>query len=105
MYSLVLCRATVALRKENNDYYRASIARNPATPTRPAPTAARACEAAPVDSGIGDPVAVRLPLADKVAERTAEMEVLFEPVGIAPAELAVEVMTGVVSASAAIGYN
>lgn len=56
------------------------MARKPATPARPAPTAAFKCDAAPVDSGRGEPVAVRDP--DRVAEWTAEMEVLFAPVGI-----------------------
>ena len=88
--------------------YRASMARKPATPAKPAPTAAFACDAAPVDSGRGDPVAVRVPLADRVAEWTAEMDVLFAPMGVALAELAelaVEVTTGVVVASAATGYS
>jgi H2-forming N5,N10-methylenetetrahydromethanopterin dehydrogenase-like enzyme len=50
-------------------------------------------------------------LADRVAEWTAEMDVLFAPVGVALAEpaelaeLAVEVTTGVVVASAATGYS
>jgi hypothetical protein len=84
------------------------MARKPTTPARPAPTAAFACDAAPVDSGRGAPVAVREP--DRVAEWTAEMEVLFEPVGIpvalaeAAAELELELTTGVVVASAAAGY-
>lgn len=42
---------------------------------------------------------------DRVAEWTTEIEVLFEPVGIALAELAVEVATGVVEASVATGYS
>lgn len=79
------------------------MARNPATPARPAPTAAFACDAAPVDSGRGEPVAVGVP--ERVAEWTAEMEVLLARVGNALAETTVEVATGVVVASAAAGYN
>jgi hypothetical protein len=82
-------------------------------PASPAPTAAWTCDAAPVASGIGDPVAVRLPLAVRLAladfvalaDSVAEWTVLFEPVGVALAELAVEVMTGVVEATAATGYS
>lgn len=84
------------------------MARKPAIPASPAPTAAFACDAAPVDSGRGAPVAVREP--DKVAEWTAKMEVLFElvgspvPVALADATAEDELTTGVDVASAAAGY-
>lgn len=42
---------------------------------------------------------------ERVAEWTAEMEVLLAPVGAALADTALEVTTGVVVASAAAGYS
>lgn len=80
------------------------MARKPATPATPAPKAALACDAAPVDSGVGVPVAVCEP--ERVAEWMAEIEVLLAPVGAALMEAAVvDEATGVVVASAAAGYN
>jgi hypothetical protein len=102
------------------------MATKPATPARPAPTAAFACEAAPVDWGAaGEPVAewcADETATGRVAEWTAETEVLFAPVvGSAlttelmtelTAEVTAEVTaadadetTGVVVASAVAGYS
>lgn len=94
------------------------MATKPATPARPAPTAAFACEAAPVDWGAAGELVAEW-CADetatgRVAEWTAEMEVLFAlVVGSAlttelTAELAAAVAdetTGVVVASAVAGYS
>ncbi len=82
------------------------MARKPATPATPAPKATLACDAAPVDSGAGVPVAVREP--ERVAEWMTETEVLFALVGAALTEAEVDdatCETGVVVASAAAGYN
>jgi hypothetical protein len=95
------------------------MATKPATPARPAPTAAFACEAAPVDGeAVGELVAewcADETATGRVAEWTSETEVLFAPVvgSALTTELTAEVTaavaadetTGVVVASAVAGYS
>jgi hypothetical protein len=109
------CPADLAVAVCTVHDHKASIPRKPTTPANPAPKATRVCDAAPVDSGSADAVALPLPLADRVAEWTEETVVLFEPVGIALTELMLALAlalalgvtrgAGVVEASVAAGYS